>query len=224
MLSTANGINRHVLITLRMHGPYELDGLVYEESQGVYPFREDSLLLFQAIQPLLKGFRGVFLDMGCGTGLNGMAAAREGWAVLAVDREPKALALSRGNLALNGLKAEMVLSDLLEGVPGRWLGQVDLAAFNPPYLEPFGELLEREELPLSGRGSPLSLTRRFLDEVASFLGRDGRAMVLVPHTWGDSELALGTNLEPASRTAMEVRSSGERFDLLSLIRRSLSYE
>lgn len=162
--------------------------------------------------------------MGCGTGLNGMAAAREGWAVLAVDREPKALALSRRNLALNGLTAEMVLSDLLEGVPGRWLGQVDLAVFNPPYLEPFGELLDREELPLSGRGSPLSLTRRFIDEVTSFLGRNGRAMVLVPHSWGDFELAVGTKLEPMSRIGMEVRSSGERFDLLSLLHRSMSHE
>lgn len=201
-----------------MPGPFVVEGLTYSDAPGVYPFREDSILLFKELLLRFKGKNGFFLDMGCGPGLNGLAAAREGWEVLMVDREPKALALARRNLDANGLHAELALSSLMEGVNARWKGRIDLAAFNPPYLEPFGELSVREELALSGGRSPVSLSRRFLSSVAPFIRTDGRVVLLAPKTWTEPDLIAGTGLSLESRVAREVTSSGERFDIITFAR------
>jgi methylase of polypeptide subunit release factors len=195
-----------------MLGRFELEGLAYLESPWVYPIREDSLLLFHELVPLFKGGKGTFLDMGCGSGLNGLAAAREGWEVLMVDREPRALTLARRNLELNGLTAEVCISDLLEGVNARWAARIDLAAFNPPYLPTSGGLSEREGLPLSGRPTPLELVRRFLSEVGPFLGQRGKALILTPREWDGGTLSSGTDLVLKDKKELEDRSSGERFN------------
>ncbi len=196
-----------------MQGRFELEGLAYQESLLVYPVKEDTLLFFHELVPLFKEGKGTFLDMGCGAGLNGLAAASEGWEVLMVDREPKALSLARRNLELNGLKAEVCLSDLLEGVNARWVARIDLAAFNPPYLPSSGGLSEREGLPLSGHPTSYGLVRRFLTDVSPYLTKSGKAMVLTPWEWEMETISSGTELVPIGRRELEDRSSGERFNV-----------
>ncbi len=195
-----------------MQESFKIEGLAYLEAPWVYPVKEDSLLLFRELLTMFRSGKGVFLDLGCGCGLNGIAAAREGWEVLMVDREPRALSLARSNLALNGLIAEVCLSDLLEGVSARWTGRIDLAAFNPPYLETSGGLSEREGLPLSGRPTPIGLVRRFLIEIAPFLSDRGEVILLAPWEWDEGMLSSGTDLVLKGKKELEDRSSGERFN------------
>jgi len=63
----------------------------------------------------LSGKRVV--DLGCGSGLLSLVAARLGARVLAVDRNPLCVALTRRNLSLNGLSAEVREADLLRLLP-----------------------------------------------------------------------------------------------------------
>ncbi|WP_168719556.1 50S ribosomal protein L11 methyltransferase [Thermosulfurimonas marina] len=63
----------------------------------------------------LSGRRVV--DLGCGSGLLTLVAARLGAQVLAVDRNPLCVALARKNLSLNGLSAEVREADLRSLLP-----------------------------------------------------------------------------------------------------------
>ena len=72
------------------------------------------------------------LDMGTGSGVGAVFAARQGAAVTAVDINPEAARCARLNVLLNRLedRAEVLQGDLFAPVTGR---QFDLILFNPPY-------------------------------------------------------------------------------------------
>jgi ribosomal protein L11 methyltransferase len=56
---------------------------------------------------------GAFLDLGCGSGVLAIAAARLGWApVAAVDFDPLAVAATTGNASVNGVSIEVRRHDL----------------------------------------------------------------------------------------------------------------
>lgn len=58
------------------------------------------------------------LDLGCGSGLVGVAALKAGAAsVLAVDVDPHAVVAARMNAGANGVVVEAVCVDLLDGPP-----------------------------------------------------------------------------------------------------------
>ncbi len=71
------------------------------------------------------------LDMGTGSGVNAVLAARRGARVLAVDTNPRALEAARANVARNGVAAlvEVRRSDVFSDVEGRF----DLIVFDPPF-------------------------------------------------------------------------------------------
>jgi 16S rRNA (guanine1207-N2)-methyltransferase len=75
---------------------------------------------------------GSLLDMGCGCGAVGIAAARlkPRLKVTMVDTNPVAVKLARGNIAANGLdNAEVLESDLYSNLTGRCF---DSIVSNPP--------------------------------------------------------------------------------------------
>jgi predicted nicotinamide N-methyase len=63
------------------------------------------------------------IELGCGLGLPGIAAARAGASVTAVDQEPEAIELLERNAALNGVEVEARVGD--------WNDPVALAARGP---------------------------------------------------------------------------------------------
>jgi len=73
-----------------------------------------------------------FIEVGCGTGLISLAAARAGAVVTAVDISPQAIAATQKNFLANGLKGEVLLSDLFTNLQGR---KFDVAVINPPYFK-----------------------------------------------------------------------------------------
>jgi release factor glutamine methyltransferase len=70
------------------------------------------------------------LDVGCGSGLLSLAAARAGATVTAVDVNVEAVRTTAANATANGLDVEVLQSDLFASLLGR---RFDLVVVNPPY-------------------------------------------------------------------------------------------
>lgn len=97
--------------------------------KDVYRPSDDTFLLAKAVHAHVQpGER--FLEVGCGSGLVSLVAARAGASVTACDLNPHAVVAAHRNAAENRLRIEAVESDLLAEVAGPF----DVVAFNPPYL------------------------------------------------------------------------------------------
>ena len=101
----------------------------------VYPPREDTELLYQALQKL-RANGGHLVEIGCGSGAISIAMAIAGWRVSAFDINPLAVAATRGNANLAGVDDEITVE---EGGVGEenWIlpRDADVVVWNLPYLE-----------------------------------------------------------------------------------------
>jgi ribosomal protein L11 methyltransferase len=76
---------------------------------GRHPTTAMCLELLIALEP-----GGSFADLGCGTGVLAIAAAKLGWhPVLALDHEEAAVESARANARRNAVEVEVLLADLL---------------------------------------------------------------------------------------------------------------
>ena len=157
-----------------------LDGLLFVHSG--YPtnasdsvfFGPDSHRFVAAIKRAAPPAQRI-VDVGCGSGVGGIALARaqHGRTHLTLtDISSAALSFARVNAALAGLEAELVLGDVLEGVEG----ECDLVITNPPYLsDP-----ERRTYRDGGGDLGEALALRIIDEAVARLARsaDGGTLLL----------------------------------------------
>jgi release factor glutamine methyltransferase len=72
-----------------------------------------------------------FLDLGCGSGLLALCAARRGARVTAVDINPVAVRCTAANAARHDLRVDARVSDLFSSLNGE---RFDVIAWNPPFL------------------------------------------------------------------------------------------
>jgi len=96
-----------------------------ERCKGVYEPEDDSYLLMG-----IEEIRGSLLEIGCGTGIVGLSYAERGLNVTAIDLSEKAVKCTKKNALDNGVKVNVVRTNLFEGIKGRF----DYCIFNPPYL------------------------------------------------------------------------------------------
>ncbi|MGY1499524.1 HemK2/MTQ2 family protein methyltransferase [Streptomyces sp. QTS52] len=99
--------------------------------RGVYAPQTDTRLLRQAIRREGVSEGTDVLDLGTGSGMLAVEAARLGGRVTAVDISWRALATARLNALLNGQSLRVRHGDLASAVPGR---RFDLVISNPPYV------------------------------------------------------------------------------------------
>jgi len=133
---------------------------------SVYKPREDSFLLQKQVEKRAKGKR--VLDMGCGTGIQAISAAKAGAKeVWAADLNTAALTLANENAELNNVEIRPVLSDLFLAVhPGEMF---DLIVFNPPYLP--------SEIPVDVQWSGgAELIKKFLEQAKKHLNENGEIL------------------------------------------------
>ena len=143
----------------------------------------------------LKVRRGErFLDMGCGTGIIGIYAAKKGARVVAADISKHALAQTRANSVLNSAPLQVSKSHLFSGVKGRF----DIIAFNAPYAKLTRRGIEDRRMRDHTRTSRLKTVLQFIRRVSSRMVKSGRGYLVLS---SDSPVdlfkrtALGSNLK-----------------------------
>jgi methylase of polypeptide subunit release factors len=126
------------------------------------------------------------VDLGCGSGVGGivLACSRElAEEPYLTDINPRALELAAVNAELNGVRARVLRSDLLDAVPDPF----DLVIANPPYLaDPDGRLYRDGG---AGLGSELSV--RIVADAANRLAPRGGRLLLyggAPCVEGEDQL------------------------------------
>jgi len=130
---------------------------------AVYAPREDSKLLAEQVE---KYAHGNVLDMGTGSGIQAVVAARkkEVKNILAADINP--LAIEEAKKKIINKKIKWVISDLFRNVGGMF----DTIIFNPPYLP---EDIRVKDLALDGGKKGYEIIERFLNSVNRFLKPKG---------------------------------------------------
>ncbi len=132
-----------------------------DRCDGVYEPREDSFLLMDAVERYAYGRA---LDVGTGSGVQGICAALMGCKVTFVDIDARALECARGNAELNGVDGEFILSNMFDKVEGRY----DTIIFNPPYV-PTDSV---DDLTTDGGRSGREAIDRFLGEFRRYVSED----------------------------------------------------
>lgn len=122
------------------------------------------------------------LDLGTGSGVGAVFAARQGAKVVAVDINPQAVRCAQLNLLLHQLTGQVDLcqSDLVAGLTGR---PFDLILFNPPFYR--GQ--PQDDLDYAWRG--VDLFERFVADLPVMLTPNGRVW-LVLSSDGDGQQLL----------------------------------
>jgi HemK-related putative methylase len=120
------------------------------------------------------------LDLGCGSGAAGIAAARRGCNVTCTDINPSAVRCARINALVNQVDIDVRHGDLFGPVDDE---QFDVVLFNPPYYRG----MPRDALDRAWR-SP-DVIERFSSSLASHLSPQGHALVVLSSD-GDSAAFL----------------------------------
>ncbi len=146
--------------------------IIIRECEGAYPPREDSYLLLDSIE---TGPGEKFLDIGTGTGIIAIAAAKRGAEVFATDISENAVKCAKRNAYENKVSIEILRTNLADGIKGRF----DVVSFNAPYLpeseKSYGDMAIALE---SGkRGS--FLAEEFVKCLPFILAPDGRAYLVL---------------------------------------------
>jgi release factor glutamine methyltransferase len=131
-----------------------------------------SLILSRYVQSQnIRGKR--FLDMGTGSGIVGIFAARSGAEVTAVDINPAAVRCATMNAAESGLTMDCRQSDLFAALQNQ---RFDVIAWNPPFFpRPATNVADVAFY----AGSDYASIRRFAREVRSYLAPEGRILLVL---------------------------------------------
>jgi methylase of polypeptide subunit release factors len=134
------------------------------------------------------------LDMGTGTGVAAIHAARRGYRVIAVDINPEAVRCAAINVSLNRLEdmIEIRVGDLYSAVAGR---RFDLVLFNPPFYS------GRPRTQFEHAWQSTDVVERFADGLPGVLSPRGQALVLLS-TDGDAGRMLRALADAALRVEL----------------------
>jgi len=139
------------------------------DNKSIYEPKEDSTLLEKYVKKFSKGN---VLDMGTGSGIQAIAAAKNKKviSVLAVDIQEEVIAYCKENI--KNPKIKFLVSDLFEKIKPK---KFDVITFNPPYLPSEVKL---KDLTLEGGKKGYEVLERFLNKVNDYLKKDGIALIL----------------------------------------------
>ena len=155
----------------------EYKGIRIEKSDSVYEPNEDSFLLAEAARRFAFG---EVLDLGCGTGIAGISAAKNPKTrkILFADVSEKALSLAAHNVHQNRVDRPIafIKTDLFTRVQWKY----DTLCFNPPYLPTVQEEKLKGKLnkAFDGGKDGRKVVDRFLETFAHHLKPRGILLLL----------------------------------------------
>lgn len=137
---------------------------------NVYEPEEDSFLLRDCLPHSLHGLK--VLEIGPGSGILSVEAARRGGEVIAVDINPAAVKATRAAALDAHVRVVVCEGDLFEPVNDETF---DIILCNPPYLpdEP-----KDPDVALDGGPEGWEFIDRFLSEAKPFLAKEGKILLL----------------------------------------------
>ncbi len=179
------------------------NGLRLTTRPNVYEPREDSFLLAQTAQ---EHARGLVLDLGCGSGIAGIAAAKNPSMaqVVSADVSIEAIELAKANAQANGTLAKTIFvrSNLFSALPQRF----DTILFNPPYLPREKESQTKIAPPLrnalEGGETGRAVLDRFLSQAKAHLTPNGQ-LFLISSSLSSSKSDGSGNKETLEKLARE---------------------
>lgn len=124
------------------------------------------------------------LDMGTGSGVLGIIAARQGAHVLAVDINPHAVALAQSNAQANGVSLPTRQSDLFTGI--RRAEKFDWIIFNPPF---YAKRAQEGLQAAYNAGEQHEALVRFFQEAQNHLAPGGKILLIVSSDMALDEMA-----------------------------------
>jgi release factor glutamine methyltransferase len=177
---------------IQKFGPHRVEvlGNVYEISAEVFNPKYYYTSMFMAGHIHVDSDDTV-LDMGTGSGIQAVTAARQGSRVTAVDINPEAVTFARKNAALNGLKDRITVteSDLFQYLDPEQKFNVIL--FTPPYLEG----TPKEFFDHALQDPQKKLLKRFFLEAGNYLEKNGYVQMLYSSIAGpDAALKISHEL------------------------------
>jgi release factor glutamine methyltransferase len=156
----------------------QLDRLIdIDTADEVYNPNDDSYMLLKIVEVARDE---AFLEIGSGTGLIAIHAAKMGAKVTATDVNPHAVELTRRNATRNQAHIQVLQSDLFEKVNGYF----DVIAFNPPYLPGDSNSTSWIERSWSGGGKGSEVSVSFLDQAWRHLTPGGRIYMVLSSLTG----------------------------------------
>lgn len=164
--------HRHRRLTLERVGDMPI--LVLPEVFNPTLFHT-SVALVEQLDRVPVGPGMAVLDMGTGSGIGAIAAARRGARVVAVDISPEAVRCARINVLLNRVEdsVEVRRGDLFEPVRGE---RFDLVLFNPPFYA------GTPRAPWEYAWRSEDVLDRFARDLPTVLSPSGRALLIVSST------------------------------------------
>lgn len=143
----------------------------------VYSPSDDSYLLLRAISVRQNQN---FLEMGCGSGIVSIHAAKLGATVTAADINPNAVECTRQNANRNQVRLKVKQSDLFQNISGYF----DVIAFNPPYLPSETRSTSWIEKSWSGGEEGSETAVEFMEQAWRFLAPGGSIYLVLSSIGG----------------------------------------
>ncbi|MFW9789062.1 MAG: HemK2/MTQ2 family protein methyltransferase [Candidatus Thorarchaeota archaeon] len=170
---------------------------------GVYPPSEDTYLLLDSLEICPDD---AFLEVGCGSGLITLNAAKITRSVVSVDSSLEAVRNTVENLKRNGVydSCHVLESDLLCAISSSH--KFSMIVFNPPYLPADEEHTDLDHA-LIGGDEGTEITQRFVRQASKHLMKDGLILVVVSNLANidairTEMIECGLNIEVASEKSL----------------------
>jgi len=185
---------------IQRYGPRVVDvlGMRFEVSEDVFNPRYYITSEFMARHLDVNPDDDV-LDMGTGSGIQAIVAARIARRVIAIDINPVAVMYATKNVRWNGVEDRVVVlnGDLFE--PLTHNERFDIIIFTPPYMEG----IPRNNLELALYDPSKSLVKRFFSKAGDYLKADGYVQMLY------------SSIAEPERMVEVVRGLGWRYELIA---------